>query len=67
MAGISPNHLKLMIAKNEATKNFSKNLANLKQFTEGKMPEIVSQQKQLMGSLEKLAQAAKSIQQNSGM
>lgn len=56
-----------MIAKNEATKNFSKNLANLKQFTEGRMPEIVSQQKQLMGSLEKLAQAAKSIQQNSGM
>lgn len=67
MAGISSNHLRNLIAKNEATRNFSKNLANLKQFTEGRMPEIVSQQKQLMGSLEKLAQAARMIQTSGGM
>lgn len=67
MAGISSNHLRNLIAKNEATKNFSKNLANLKQFTEGRMPEFVPQQKQLMGSLEKLAQAARIIQQNNCM
>lgn len=67
MAGISSNQLRLLIAKNEATKNFSKNLANLKQFTEGRMPEIVSQQKQLMGSLEKLAQTARLLQSNGGM
>ena len=58
----------MLAAKREASKSFSKNLAELKRFTEDKLPEIVSSQKtaqnELVNSLEKLAQAAKSIQKN---
>lgn len=66
MAKISPQHLKLLAERKQATQNYSKNLAGLKQFTEGQMPEITVGKRQLMGSLEKLAQAAKSIQRETG-
>lgn len=65
MAKISQQHLRLLAARNQATQNYSKNLAGLKQFTEGQMPEITGK-KHLMGSLEKLAQAAQSIQRDTG-
>ena len=65
MAKITPQHLRLLAARKQATQNYSKNLAGLKQFTEGQMPEI-SGKKHLMGSLEKLAQVAQSIQKNTG-
>ena len=65
MANITPQHLRLLAARKEATRNYSKNLAGLRKFTEGQMPEITGK-KQLMGSLEKLAQAAKLIQSETG-
>lgn len=65
MTRITQQHLKLLAARKEATQNYSKNLAGLKKFTEDQMPEITGK-KQLMGSLEKLAQAAQSIQRETG-
>ena len=65
MAKISPQNFRLLAARQQATQNYLKNLAILKQFTEGQMPEVYSK-KRLMGSLEKLAQAARSIQKNNG-
>lgn len=65
MTRITQQNLKLLAARKAATQNYSKNLAGLKQFTEGQMPEITGS-KQLIGSLEKLAQAAQSIQRETG-
>ena len=66
MSKISQQHLKILAARKQATQNYSKNLAGLKQFTAGQMPEITTEKSPLMGSLEKLAQAAQSIQCDTG-
>ena len=66
MTRITQQHLKLLAARSEATQNYSKHRAGLKKFTEDQMPEITTGKTQLMGSLEKLAQAAQSIQRETG-
>ena len=62
MGQISVASLRLLAEKNVATQNHSKNLAGLKKFTENDNYNLFNKQQELQNSLEKLAQAAKTIQ-----
>ncbi|MBQ8887572.1 MAG: hypothetical protein IJY61_07730 [Candidatus Gastranaerophilales bacterium] len=62
MGQISVANLRLLAERNVANHNQAKNLAGLKKFTEGENLNIFDKQQELQNSLEKLAQAAKTIQ-----
>lgn len=62
MGQISVANLRLLAERNVANHNQSKNLAGLKKFTESDNLNIFDKQQELQNSLEKLAQAAKTMQ-----